>query len=263
MALVAKRSMKSSILELPHAEEGLFQFNHIFEPEYHQDKYVDACNQAKAQEGAFQIGDLNYIESYPFRGVQPSYADDEQDETTLEYEGMVTSDGNRLDSGSDKRNICALKSACVRWGYLDLALARSVSREFYTKKEKRAAARKNDALVNSTGDGTIGRVAVYPFDFPAMVDGHITILRFKDQDMAWYLAAYLLSNEGQLQIYRYINGSSGQVEIYPQDIARIWVRPRPKHVMKRIASNFREACTKHDDFYRELTAALTAASPAV
>ncbi|QDP24300.1 hypothetical protein [Bradyrhizobium cosmicum] len=80
-----------------------------------------------------------------------------------------------------------------------------------------------DLLINSTGDGTIGRVAVYDEQFPAVVDGHITIVRLKNPKLAWYIAAYLLSTQGQRQIYRYINGSSGQVEIYPVDIARLWV----------------------------------------
>jgi type I restriction enzyme M protein len=115
---------------------------------------------------------------------------------------------------------------------------------------------KNDVLINSTGDGTIGRVAVYNQEFPAVVDGHITIVRFKDKDLAWYSAAYLLSEQGQDQIYRYINGSSGQVEIYPQDIARLWIPPRPRDQMKQIGNKLRSACEKHNSFFSDMKAAL-------
>ena len=68
-----------------------------------------------------------------------------------------------------------------------------------------------------------------------------------------------MSDLGQRQIYRYINGSSGQVEIYPQDLARIWVKP-PKSAAhkKAVADGLRTAAGLHLDFYRKLQAALTA-----
>ena len=149
-----------------------------------------------------------------------------------------------------------MKSNCIRNGYIDTSLARSVGRTFYKKVESRAAVQKNDILINSTGDGTIGRVAVYNYDFPAVVDGHITIVRYKNPKLAWYVAAFLMTETGQNQIYRYINGSSGQVEIYPQDIARIWVKPASSEVIEEVYKNYKNACDKHDEFYRDLTAAL-------
>jgi hypothetical protein len=89
-----------------------------------------------------------------------------------------------------------MKSAVVRLGFLDFGLARSVAREFYNARVARCSVKKNDLLINSTGDGTIGRVAIFDQDFPAVVDGHITIVRFKKPILAWYSAAYLLSEQG-------------------------------------------------------------------
>ena len=132
-----------------------------------------------------------------------------------------------------------------------------MSRKFYTDKKTKSGVEENDLLINSTGDGTIGRVAVYNRWFPAVVDGHITIVRFKDADLAWYVAAYLLSEEGQNQLYRYINGSSGQVEIYPQDIARVWIPPKESQQMKKIATKLRGACKKHDEFFTDIKTALS------
>ena len=96
---------------------------------------------------------------------------------------------------------------------VDLDSARYVKREFYDQKRDRAGIQKDDILINSTGDGTIGRVAAPNRSFPVLVDGHVSIVHLRDKDLAWYVAAYLLSDQGQKQIYRYINGSSGQVEI--------------------------------------------------
>lgn len=121
----------------------------------------------------------------------------------------------------------------------------------------RAGVQKNDVLINSTGDGTIGRVAVYDFDFPAIVDGHVTIVRFNKPDLAWYAAAYLLSENGQLQIYRYINGSSGQVEIYPQDLERLWIAPVSQGKLKKMAADFSAAAGQYRTFYISMQKALT------
>jgi restriction endonuclease S subunit len=129
---------------------------------------------------------------------------------------------------------------------------------FFEKVKKRASVKLNDVLINSTGDGTIGRVAIYDRLHPAIVDGHITIVRFNDPDLAWYAATYLLSTQGQNQLYRYINGSSGQVEIYPQDIARVWIPPKSESAMKGIANSLRSAVKKHEEFYSEMRSTLNA-----
>jgi hypothetical protein len=149
-----------------------------------------------------------------------------------------------------------MKSAVVRKGYLDFDLARSVSREFFESKKERCGVKRNDLLINSTGDGTLGRIAVYNQDFPAIVDGHVTIVRFRDPVFAWYAAVYLLSKEGQDQIYRYVNGSSGQVEIYPQDLARLWIPPRSQPVMATMGDKLKTACSQHARFFVEMRSAL-------
>jgi len=254
VALMIVRKSSDLVLNLRDPDAGLFPRNHILEPEYHQERYVSASRAIQKLRGSFRVGDLSLLQREPFRGVQPVYADDETDPASLAWEGMIQSDGTPL-SGSNL-NICALKSNCVRFGYVDTSLARSVTRDFYAAKRNRSAVEKHDVLINSTGDGTLGRVAVFGYDFPAVVDGHITILRYNDPDVAWYVAAFLLSTEGQRQIYRYINGSSGQVEIYPQDIERIWVRPAPAARMRAVASAFQNACRKHDEFFRDIRAAL-------
>lgn len=259
MALMTKRVFSDSMLKLLEQEQGMYTINHIFEPEYHQEIYVKACEDTKETDGSFQIGDKQHLARAINRGVQPCYADDEDDPNTLYYEGMISSDGTRLTDKADKPqllNVCALKSNCIRNGYIDTSLARSVSREFYDKVKNKAGIQKNDILINSTGDGTIGRVAVYNYGFPAIVDGHITIIRYKNPKLAWYIAAFLMTETGQNQIYRYINGSSGQVEIYPQDIARIWVKPAKQELIDEVYKKYKSACNKHDKFYRDLTAVL-------
>jgi hypothetical protein len=255
MAKLAIRTVKETYLDLKDPESGLYANNHIFEPEFHQEDYVSVCNDLEATKGSFQIAKCDKLIGNIHRGVQPKYADIETDPASLYWYGMTDSSGKEIkDKGA---NICALKSISVRAGYVDLETARSVSKEIYEKTKHRAGIQKNDVLINSTGDGTIGRVAVYDHDFPAVVDGHITILRFSDENLAWYVGAFLMSDMGQKQITRYINGSSGQVEIYPQDIARIWVKPASKNKIEQIAKDFRNACESYNKFKQDIKKALS------
>lgn len=250
MAKMIVCKAKSTLLDLQDPEAGLYPVNHILEPEFHQYDYVSVCEKIKSEAGSFQLGSFEGLVGSIRRGVQPKYADEEGDEESLIWNGMIKRDGSVVDDVD--ANICAIKSVCVRAGYVDLDNARSVDASFYEKVKTRAGVRKNDILVNSTGDGTIGRVAVYNYDFPAVVDGHISIVRLDDPSMAWYVGAFLMSDLGQKQISRYVNGSSGQVEIYPQDLARIWVRYASQQVVFNISEKFKKTCESYSRFQRDL-----------
>jgi len=84
-----------------------------------------------------------------------------------------------------------------------------------------------DVLMNGTGVGTIGRVAPYLHTVPAIPDNHVTILRPKQGLDAVYLSVYLNSMAGQWQVEERLRGSSGQIELYPTDIAqfKVWIAP--------------------------------------
>lgn len=84
-----------------------------------------------------------------------------------------------------------------------------------------------DVLMNGTGVGTIGRAAPYLHADPAIPDNHVTILRPKPGLDAVYLSVFLNSMAGQWQVEERLRGSSGQIELYPTDIAQftVWVAP--------------------------------------
>jgi len=84
-----------------------------------------------------------------------------------------------------------------------------------------------DVLMNGTGRGTIGRAAPYFETDPALPDNHVTILRTQGLDPV-FLSVFLNSKAGQLQVEKHQRGSSGQIELYPQDIRKflIWEAPQ-------------------------------------
>lgn len=97
-----------------------------------------------------------------------------------------------------------------------------------------------DVLVNGTGEGTIGRAAPYLHTQRALPDNHVTVLRSDAIDPV-YLAVFLNSPLGQWQIERHIKGSSGQVELYPNDIARITIWNAPDEVQQSVRASILSA----------------------
>ena len=84
-----------------------------------------------------------------------------------------------------------------------------------------------DVLLNGTGVGTIGRCAPYLHAEAAIPDNHVTVLRPKKGLDAVYLSVFLNSMAGQWQVEQRLRGSSGQIELYPNDIAQfsVWIAP--------------------------------------
>ncbi len=105
-----------------------------------------------------------------------------------------------------------------------------------TKTGSPVQIRNGDVLMNGTGVGTIGRTAVYLHDEPSLPDNHVTVMRTDKIDPV-FLSVFLNSPLGQWQIERHIKGSSGQIELYPQDIARIVVWDAPNDVQQSVRSS--------------------------
>lgn len=99
-----------------------------------------------------------------------------------------------------------------------------------------------DVLMNGTGVGTIGRAAAYLHETPAIPDNHVTILRPKKELDPIYLSVFLNSRAGQFQVQQRLRGSSGQIELYPGDIAefRIWLAPSKlqQSIRKQVEQSF-------------------------
>jgi restriction endonuclease S subunit len=137
---------------------------------------------------------LGRIASYINRGVQPEY-----------QEGGT---------------IPVLRTVNVREHGFSETRQEFVSDAFY-RENPRGQVRKGDILMTSTGVGTLGRVAYHFEDTSYFADGHITIIRGVRNIKPLFLVTLLQSRIGFALIERRQRGSSGQIEIYPSDIASI------------------------------------------
>jgi restriction endonuclease S subunit len=106
--------------------------------------------------------------------------------------------------------------------------------------------RFGDTLLNGTGRGTIGRAAPYLREELSVADNHVTILRSTKLDPA-YLALYLNSPAGQMQVEMHQRGSSGQLELYPFDIRKFLVWDAPLGFQQEIRRLHDMAATAERD----------------
>jgi type I restriction enzyme S subunit len=107
--------------------------------------------------------------------------------------------------------ICVINQKCIRDQKVSFDLARQTSTEKKISGEK--FLQDYDVLVNSTGVGTLGRVAqMGKVDKKITVDSHITIVRGDKNKVDLKYFGYLVKNK-QKSIEALAEGSTGQTEL--------------------------------------------------
>ena len=121
----------------------------------------------------------------------------------------------------DNSEQIVLNQKCIRDHTIDISLAR----RHLPKKINEKWIKKGDLLINSTGTGTLGRVAQVWFDANNMtVDSHVTIVRPKDSILQNYIGFWGLSHESEIEAQH--TGSTGQTEL-PRDRVKSMKLPLP------------------------------------
>ena len=143
----------------------------------------------------WKITTIDAISSLVTRGIAPKY-DDSSDQIVLNQK-------------------------CIRDHTIDISLAR----RHLPKNINEKWISKGDLLINSTGTGTLGRVAQVWFKANNMtVDSHVTIVRPKDSILQSYIGFWGLSHESEIEAQH--TGSTGQTEL-PRDRVKAIELPLP------------------------------------
>ncbi len=184
--------MKYSICKYKYIKKESSDFS--INAEFFTPDIVELRNKLKAK----NFKPLREYAAYIKRGLQPEY----------------NSDGK----------IKVLRSVNIReMGFSD-DRQEFVDNNFYHANPRGYVA-KDDVLINSTGVGTLGRACLVYNDEKYFIDGHITRLSSLSAIKPEFLYVYLNSKYGQLQINKLYKGSSGQIEIYPEQIQLILIKP--------------------------------------
>ena len=125
---------------------------------------------------------LDSLTSLVSRGITPKYADDSAQ--------------------------IVLNQKCIRDHYIDASLGRRHEPKVVNEKWLQYG----DLLINSTGEGTLGRAAQVWFVPESMtVDSHITIVRPQNQLLVFYVGLWGISHEREIEALH--TGSTGQTEL--------------------------------------------------
>lgn len=119
---------------------------------------------------------------------------------------------------------------CVRDGWVSLTPAR-LTHPHSARAPKLLC--RDDVLVNSTGVGTLGRVARWTYPAPATADSHITIVRFDAHHVDPVCAGFAMLR-AQPEIEAMGEGSTGQTELHRTRLADLTItmpsRARQRHL---------------------------------
>ncbi|GAA4243253.1 hypothetical protein GCM10022255_001560 [Dactylosporangium darangshiense] len=109
----------------------------------------------------------------------------------------------------DPAQTTVINQKCIRGGRVDLGPARKT---VTAKVRLDRILQKGDMLVNSTGVGTLGRVAVWTHDITATCDSHVTIVRPNPAAIPVMVGAYaILAAQPEIELLG--EGSTGQTEL--------------------------------------------------
>ncbi len=161
---------------------------------------------------------------------------------------------------SDTKMYPVVSQKCVQWDGIDMSKARFIAPETMSKYEENRLLQTGDLLWNSTGQGTLGRIAIYDKQLNsyqcAVADSHVTILR-PMHILPQYMYYWFAGPEVQGTIDEKATGSTKQIELATLTIMSHILPLPPLAEQLRIVSKVDELRTLCD----ELKAAYTAAIP--
>ena len=149
--------------------------------------------------------------------------------------------------------VMVIKTVDLKNRFIDYENTLRVSEDFYDSKPQ-AHIQKNDILVTSTGYVSVGKIDVFNLDEPAFADGHISIVRLNTDYDTDFVTYFLRSVLGQLQFEKWFTGSSGQIEVQPEDLNK-FILPSKEDIsrakQKEIADQITEEYKKSWDYEQQ------------
>jgi type I restriction enzyme, S subunit len=156
----------------------------------------------------WEIRNLSEVVEYLSRGIGPSYLE-----------------------GCD--GVCVLNQRCIRDRWVDLSKSRR--HDHRAKKIDGREIMVGDVLINSTGVGTLGRVAqVLHLDEQTIVDSHVTVVRGAlSAVLPEYLGCNLMGREAEIEALG--TGSTGQTELSRERVGQLKIVVPPYELQTKFA----------------------------
>ncbi|TKI71922.1 hypothetical protein FC756_03765 [Lysinibacillus mangiferihumi] len=150
----------------------------------------------------------------------------------------------------ESSNAIVVSQKCVQWSGFDISVARNIDEATLVKYAEERFLRKLDLLWNSTGTGTIGRVAIIEEEVihPTVADSHVTVVR-ANQKLVFpkYLYYWLSSTFIQNKLENSYSGSTNQIELNLSDVKKEVIVLPPLEEQKRITNQIEVLFAKLDE----------------
>lgn len=144
-----------------------------------------------------------------------------------------------------------LNQKCNRWNEIDLSYKKSVDKKWLSTIKKDMFTQEGDLLINSTGEGTLGRTTVITKDFKNLLyDSHLLLIRVNEQILPKYLVLILNSPYGQDQINTYKSAlATKQTELGLDNLKKIQIPLPPLDVQNEIVARIMELSKQAKSLY--------------
>ncbi len=133
-----------------------------------------------------------------------------------------------------------LNQKCNRWNELDLTFTKSVSDDWFKKVDSTFFTKEGDVLVNSTGEGTIGRSTYISKNHEGlMFDSHLLLLRANKLQLDAEFYTYLFNSVyGQSQVNDFKSAqTTKQTELGISNLRKIVFPLPPLPIQQEIANH--------------------------
>lgn len=137
-----------------------------------------------------------------------------------------------------------LNQKCNRWNNIDLTFVKSVDEDWLKSVNKNNLTKEGDVIINSTGEGTIGRATYIKSEFEGLLyDSHLLLLRLDRKQINAELFVELFNSEyGQNQVNDIKSAqATKQTELGTSNLARIqFPLPNNLDVQNKIVNKIKE-----------------------
>ncbi len=132
-----------------------------------------------------------------------------------------------------------LNQKCIRWNNIDTQYAKTVSANWLQSVHKECLTQEGDVLINSTGEGTIGRASVVTKAHEGLLyDSHVLLLRLnKEKIDPRYFTLVFNSRYGQEQVNNVKSAkTTKQTELGIENLKKIQIPIPPLNTQREIVA---------------------------
>lgn len=160
----------------------------------------------------------------------------------------------------ENSEVICLNQQCNRWNKIELENAKKVSKKWFQSLDKNMLTRRGDIIINSTGNGTVGRASLVDDKTENLIyDSHILLLRLKREIISpEFFVEFFNSDDGQVQVLKNISAkTTKQTELGINNLLKTKLPVPPIKEQSQTLSYLQRICSIIDEIIKELSRSKT------